>query len=190
MIHGRFYDNFFRYRLRDDFISIYEPKTTQVTIKLMRWHYDPINHAHHANTMTLYSYRSYSPYANTTALWFYQITPTMLTQLPYDPTTRINLTHDINTVALRSYDRTQNNSGRVQGKFLEDCLVPRGDSHPDRPTYLAPGDFFVGARLSIFGTAFVVEEADGFVRGFMEENTHAWDPSVAAEMAKYYADKA
>jgi len=83
----------------------------------------------------------------------------------------------------------QNNSGIVQGKFLEDTRLQRPGSHPDMPEYLAPGDFYVGARIEVYGRTFIIEEADGFVKGFMADNAKMWDGEIIANMEAYFASK-
>jgi hypothetical protein len=60
------------------------------------------------------------------------------------------------------------NSGFVGGKFLA-----RG-RHKNGNKLLVPTDLYLGARITMAATEFVVTGADGFTLDYMENHAHEW----------------
>ena len=60
--------------------------------------------------------------------------------------------------------------GGYGGIYLGWQLLQRKGTDPDRPEYVKPGDFHVGATLEVFGVNFVITDADAAVMAFMEAN--------------------
>lgn len=84
------------------------------------------------------------------------------------------------------FEPPKDNSGTTQGKFLEGGKLQRPDSNPDMPTYLTPADFYVGAKLVVFGRTFVVHDADRAVLSFMQKQPELFAPSALAAMQAHF----
>eukprot|EP00040_Diaphanoeca_grandis_P008748 m.46293 g.46293 ORF g.46293 m.46293 type:complete len:509 (+) comp20199_c1_seq1:172-1698(+) len=57
--------------------------------------------------------------------------------------------------------------GGFGGLYLSFQHLPRAGTDPDKPAYLKPEDFHVGARIEVYGTAFVVLATDDASKKYM-----------------------
>jgi len=85
------------------------------------------------------------------------------------------------------FEPPKDNSGTTQGKFLAEARLQRPDSNPDMPSYLAPADFYVGAKLVVYGRTFVIHDADRQVHTFMQANPQMFTPSGLAAMEAHFS---
>ena len=79
------------------------------------------------------------------------------------------------------YEPPERNSGVVGGKFLERGVVKNPDNNGFK--YRAR-DMFIGARVSVFGRYFELNDADDWTIAFMEENAWSYprsDPAAIVE---------
>ena len=60
--------------------------------------------------------------------------------------------------------------GGFGGTYLSFQLLQRSDSNPNKPEYVQPEDLYIGATLNVYGTTFVLTDADKAVAAFMDEH--------------------
>jgi len=84
------------------------------------------------------------------------------------------------------FEPPKDNSGTTQGKFLEGGKLQRPESNPDMPTYLEPKDFYVGAKLTVFGRTFVIHDADKMVLSFMEDHPQLFNSDAMSAMQQHF----
>lgn len=60
--------------------------------------------------------------------------------------------------------------GGFGGTYLSFQLLYRPGTDPDQPKYLNAGDFYVGARIKVYGVDFILTSADRSVVDFMEQH--------------------
>lgn len=86
--------------------------------------------------------------------------------MPEDVERRFNVTFFMNNDTVSIFERFQRNSGFIGGKFLERCKM----INPLSNLNFAPGDFRVGADLTINKYQFKLLEADSWTTKFMARN--------------------
>ncbi|TGZ64345.1 hypothetical protein CRM22_006425 [Opisthorchis felineus] len=68
------------------------------------------------------------------------------------------------------YETPLRNSGFPGGTFLSGARVAKPGSSVDMPVYYGPADFSLGSKIEVFGSRFIITDADPFVIKFLEAN--------------------
>ncbi|KAM7537138.1 hypothetical protein Aperf_G00000068386 [Anoplocephala perfoliata] len=70
------------------------------------------------------------------------------------------------------------NSGFPGGAFLKRMRVRKPKSSAEKPEYYGPNDFYIGSVIDIFGTRFIITEADEFVVKYMEAHRNEFSDDL------------
>ncbi|KAA3671048.1 uncharacterized protein DEA37_0007775, partial [Paragonimus westermani] len=68
------------------------------------------------------------------------------------------------------YETPMRNSGFPGGTFLRRARIAKPGSSVDNPVYYGPADFSMGSKIDVFGSRFIITDADAFVIKFLEAN--------------------
>jgi hypothetical protein len=80
------------------------------------------------------------------------------------------LTYYLSDASLQLFEAFERNAGHIGGKFLDRERI----INIRTGGYFAPGDFFVGGRVEVHSTEFIILEADEYTRKFCEQNKQIW----------------
>lgn len=79
--------------------------------------------------------------------------------------------------------------GGYGGIYLSFQLLQKAGTDPDRPEYLKPEDFSVGAQIDVHGVIFTITDADKAVLAFMEEHPDQFTAAGLATTKAHFATK-
>jgi len=91
----------------------------------------------------------------------------LVTKDVHDKDRRFRIFYHIADGTIAIFEDKARNAGRLQGKFLERTKVKR----PGTEVYFTGNDFYMGAKVDIFGRTFNVFDADEFTLKYMEDNS-------------------
>lgn len=99
------------------------------------------------------------------------------------------LVYSLSDGMIRINELEKRNSGRREGCFLSSTLIPKPATGKDNPRYYTPEDFFIGARINIFGHCFVITGADLFVYRYVEANRDKFCEETRENLRKYFLQR-
>ncbi|THD19163.1 EF-hand domain-containing protein 1, partial [Fasciola hepatica] len=89
---------------------------------------------------------------------------------PEDASRRFILSYRLCDDMISIYETPIRNSGFPGGFFLRRARIAKPGSTVDQPVYYGPGDFSLGSKIEVFGSRFIITDADVFVIKFLETN--------------------
>jgi len=111
----------------------------------------------------------------------------MISYRPEDERRKFIMTYNLADDMLKVHELTIRNLGRIGGKFLSVCRVPKyGEGTKDDPVYYGPQDFAIGAVVKFFGTKFRIVNCDLRVVALLEEKAGFWPPAVLESVKKLH----
>lgn len=113
----------------------------------------------------------------------------MDTTLAEDIDREFTLVYRLSDDFVSIHEPPRRNSGQPGGKFLSENKVMRPGTNPDMPEYLRASDFYIGARVEVFGRVFVIYDADLAVSKYVEAYAHTYEPDALAAMREFFASK-
>ncbi|KAL5968441.1 EF-hand domain-containing protein 1 [Taenia solium] len=75
------------------------------------------------------------------------------------------------------------NSGFPGGTFLKQTRIAKPGSTAEKPDYYGPKDFSIGSIIDVFGTRFVITDADEYVVKFMEAHRDQFSDSLIENLS-------
>ncbi|CAL8100657.1 unnamed protein product [Calicophoron daubneyi] len=89
---------------------------------------------------------------------------------PEDAARRFIISYRLSDDNISVYETPLRNSGFPGGTFLKRARIAKPGSTVEQPIYYGPADFSLGSKIDIFGTRFIITDADAFVIKFLENN--------------------
>nr|CAH8824972.1 unnamed protein product [Trichobilharzia regenti] len=89
---------------------------------------------------------------------------------PEDASRRFILSYWLADDMISIFETPVRNSGFIGGTFLKKARVAKPGSTIDNPVYYGPADFSLGSKIDVFGTRFIITDADEYVVKFLEAN--------------------
>ncbi|VDM33192.1 unnamed protein product [Hydatigera taeniaeformis] len=75
------------------------------------------------------------------------------------------------------------NSGFPGGTFLKQTKIAKPGSTAEKPDYYGPSDFAIGSIVDVFGTRFLITDADEYVVKFMEAHRDQFPESLIGNLS-------
>ncbi|KAL5109814.1 EF-hand domain-containing protein 1 [Taenia crassiceps] len=75
------------------------------------------------------------------------------------------------------------NSGFPAGTFLKQTRIAKPGSTAEKPDYYGPKDFYIGSIIDVFGTRFLITEADEYVVKFMEVHRDQFPDNLVGNLS-------
>ncbi|KAF5401149.1 EF-hand domain-containing protein 1 [Paragonimus heterotremus] len=89
---------------------------------------------------------------------------------PGDACRRFILSYRLCDDMISIYETPLRNSGFPGGTFLRRARIAKPGSSVENPVYYGPADFSLGSKIDVFGSRFIITDADAFVIKFLEAN--------------------
>ncbi|KAH8849710.1 EF-hand domain-containing protein 1 [Schistosoma japonicum] len=89
---------------------------------------------------------------------------------PEDASRRFIISYRLSDDMISIFETPMRNSGFPGGSFLKRSRVAKPGCLLDNPIYYGPTDFSIGSKIDIFGTRFIITDADEYVIKFLESN--------------------
>ncbi|VDP81127.1 unnamed protein product [Echinostoma caproni] len=89
---------------------------------------------------------------------------------PEDASRRFILSYRLCDDMISIYETPIRNSGFPGGTFLRRARIAKPGSTVENPVYYGPADFSLGSKIEVFGSRFIITDADVFVIKFLETN--------------------
>ncbi|KAL7063803.1 hypothetical protein AAHC03_05528 [Spirometra sp. Aus1] len=97
---------------------------------------------------------------------------------PDDALRRFILSYRLADDMISIYEVGLRNTGFPGGYFLRRSRVAKPGSTAEQPRYYGPADFELGAIIDVFGTRFVIMDADEYVIKFMDVNRDQFEDKL------------
>ncbi|KAK9872960.1 hypothetical protein WA026_020309 [Henosepilachna vigintioctopunctata] len=108
---------------------------------------------------------------------------------PEDKIRKFLLQYSLGDGTCKIHEPPINNSGIIGGKYLKSTYLVKPGSDPLDPTYYTPGDFYIGAVITVFQQRFVINGADLYVYRYMQANPEKFPCCVIENIRNYMYNK-
>ncbi|KAL3282731.1 hypothetical protein HHI36_005902 [Cryptolaemus montrouzieri] len=108
---------------------------------------------------------------------------------PEDTIRKFLLLYSLGDGTCKIHEPPISNSGIIGGKYLRATHLVKPGSDPLDPTYYTPGDFYIGAVITVFQQRFIITGADLYVYRYMQANPEKFPCCVIENMRNYMFHK-
>ncbi|CAH8463795.1 unnamed protein product [Schistosoma turkestanicum] len=108
---------------------------------------------------------------------------------PDDEYRRFIISYHLGNDMISIFEAPTRNSGFPSGIFLKRTRVIKPGTTLDNPIYYGPADFAIGAKIDIFGTRFIITDADEYVMKFLEANRDQFSDELINCLREHFNQK-
>ena len=103
---------------------------------------------------------------------------------PEDVTRRFIISFHLANDNISIYEPPQRNTGILGGKFLDARKIPLPGCNPSNPVYYSTRNLAIGNTIEVNRFKFLLEDADDYVRSFIESHQELFSPDALKTTGK------